>query len=103
KHAQEWIDPNAQKPDEYFRTWGARLRKRYMNLVVEDPGKPENLYDCKVLYHDLMQYDSLALLLSPTKLEALPKDEEDKHDPEASPGPVTQANRERQIIKNLSF
>ena len=95
KPAQKWIDPNARKPGEHFRTWGARLRKRYMDLVVEDPGKPKNLYDCKILYHDLMQYDLFALPPSFTKLEALSKDEEDKHDPEAGPGPVTQANREK--------
>ena len=61
KHAQEWIDPNAWKPGEHFRTWEARLWKRCMDLVVEDPGKPKNLYDCKVLYYDLMQHDLLAL------------------------------------------
>jgi hypothetical protein len=100
KPVQEWIDPNARKPGEHFRTWGARLRKRYMDLVVEDPGKPENLNDCKVLYNDLIQYDPLALPPSPTKSEAPPKvnmNKEDIHDLEAGPGPATQVNREKTI------
>ncbi|PKC67242.1 hypothetical protein RhiirA1_393855 [Rhizophagus irregularis] len=102
EEADRWVNPNAQKPGEHYKLWGARLHKRWVqDLGLGDCKRPENLNDCKLLCHDLDQYDPKAHRLS-TKKE-LEEDEKwfgqepqvPEADPEAGPGPVTQMHREK--------
>ncbi|CAB4398241.1 unnamed protein product [Rhizophagus irregularis] len=74
EEADRWVNPNAQKPGEHYKLWEARLHKRWVqDLGLGDCKRPENLNDCKLLCHDLDQYDPKAYRLS-TKNE-LEKDE----------------------------
>ncbi|CAG8814135.1 7345_t:CDS:2, partial [Dentiscutata erythropus] len=81
KEAENWVNPNARKPGEHFRTWGARLLRRWKELDLGDCDRPEDLNQCMLLCHDLEQYDPEAVR-PPTK-EKL----------ENSPGSRTQAIR----------
>src|SRR5271170_1194938 len=100
EEADSWVNPNERKPGEHFRTWGARLLKRWNDLDLGEKDRPENLRECGLLCHDLEQYDPKATRLP--KKEELEEDEKcsgkdsqvPEEDPEAGPDPSTQANRE---------
>src|SRR5271154_7570981 len=100
EEADSWANPNERKPGKHFKTWGARLLKRWNDLDLGEKDRSENLRECGLLCHDLEQYDPKATRL-PTK-EELEEDEKrsgkntqvSEEDPEAGPGPSTQANRE---------
>ncbi len=99
EEANRFVNPNARKPKEHFRKWGARLLKRWKELGLGDIDKPENLHECNLLCHNFEQYDPEATR-PPTKGEyerilAEEAEEKDSHDPEAGPGPATQDNREK--------
>ncbi|CAG8851822.1 10426_t:CDS:1, partial [Racocetra persica] len=32
EEANKWVNPNARKPGEHFKTWGTRLQKRWKEL-----------------------------------------------------------------------
>ncbi|RIA97194.1 hypothetical protein C1645_814444 [Glomus cerebriforme] len=91
EEAKNWISPNAQKPRERIKTWGARLQKRWneLDLGVE-PCEANDLDGCKTLFHDLELNDPEAVRLPTLKeLEKYEKISE----PKAGPGPRTQAHR----------
>ncbi|GES86542.1 hypothetical protein GLOIN_2v1477922 [Rhizophagus clarus] len=94
EEAKNWISPNARKPSEHYRTWGARLVQRWKELDLGDHDTPTNLDECKTLCHDLEQQDPDAVRL-PT-LKELEKYKKITEDPEAGPGPDTQAHRDEQ-------
>ncbi|GES91554.1 hypothetical protein GLOIN_2v1480811 [Rhizophagus clarus] len=95
EEAKNWVSPNARKPGEHFRTWGARLVQRWKELDLGNHDTPANLHECKTLCHDLEQQDPDAVRL-PT-LKELEKYKKIAEDPEAGPGPSTQAHREGQV------
>jgi hypothetical protein len=95
EEAKNWVSPNDRKPKEHYRTWGARLVQRWKEIGLGDHDIPANLHECKTLCHDLEQQDSDAVRL-PT-LKELKKYEKIVEDPEAGPGPSTQAHREGQV------
>ena len=68
EEADRWVNPNERKPGEHFRTWGARLLKRWNDLDLGEKDRPENLRECGLLCHDLEQYDFKSTRL-PTKEE----------------------------------
>ncbi|RIA93136.1 hypothetical protein C1645_819764, partial [Glomus cerebriforme] len=72
-----------RKPGEHLRTWGARLRRRWIEVTGEECILPKTLKECQRLHHDLLQADDEA-------------SENNQEDPEAGPGPATQANRKKQ-------
>src|SRR5271170_7379364 len=43
EEANSWVNPNERKPGEHFRTWGARLLKRWNDLDLGEKDRPENL------------------------------------------------------------
>ena len=91
EEAKNWVSPNARKPRERIKTWGARLVKRWKELGLgDDPFLANDLNSCQLLFHDLKQYDEDAVRL-PTKeeLEKYKKMSELK----AGPEPRTQAHR----------
>ena len=91
EEAKNWISPNARKPRERIKTWGARLQKRWnkLDLGVE-PCEANDLDGCKTLFHDLELNDPEAVRLPTLKeLEKYEKISE----PKAGPGPRTQAHR----------
>ena len=82
EEAKNWVSPNARKPRERIKTWGARLQKRWKELDLGvELIEANDLDGCKMLFHDLEQYDPEAVR-PPTK-----EDLEDS--PETSPGPRT--------------
>ncbi|RGB26882.1 hypothetical protein C1646_674443 [Rhizophagus diaphanus] len=102
EEAQKWVNPNNRKPDEHFRTWGARLLKRWNDLDLDDRDRPENLRECELIHHDLLQYDPEAN--RPPTREEIEEDELEEFpetDPMAGPGPRTQAFRKENKSKNL--
>ncbi|CAB4410878.1 unnamed protein product [Rhizophagus irregularis] len=80
----EYIDRHARKSGEHLRTWGARLRRKWTEITGEECDLPKTLKECQRLHHDLLQADDEAC-------------ENDQEDPEAGPGPATQANRKKSI------
>jgi hypothetical protein len=58
----EIIDTLARKPNEHPRTWGAGLRKRWIELTGERCDLPITLKACEVLYNDLIQIDEDAII-----------------------------------------
>ncbi|CAB5214196.1 unnamed protein product [Rhizophagus irregularis] len=91
EEAKNWISPNARKPRERIKTWGARLQKRWneLDLGVE-PYEANDLDGCKTLFHDLELNDPEAVRLPTLKeLEKYEKISE----PKAGLGPRTQAHR----------
>ncbi|CAB4386666.1 unnamed protein product [Rhizophagus irregularis] len=83
---QDTHDINARKSGEHLRTWGARLRLRWYKITGEECDMPKTLKECQRLHHDLLQADD----------EAYENDQNEvEEDPEAGPGPSTQANRKR--------
>ena len=53
----EYIDRHARKSGEYLKTWGARLRRRWIEVTGEECDLPLTLKDCQCLHHDLLQAD----------------------------------------------
>src|SRR6266542_3409750 len=94
--AKNWVSPNARKPGEHYKTWGKRLVQKWKELDLGDHDMPENLHECHTLCHDLEQYDPDAV--RPPTLKELEKYSKltPREDPEAGPGPATQAHREGQ-------
>ncbi|PKB96142.1 hypothetical protein RhiirA5_435370, partial [Rhizophagus irregularis] len=92
--AKNWVNPNARKHKEHFRTWGTRLLQRWKELNLGDHDIPESLEECLILCQDLERYD-LKTVRPPTLKEL-----EEHQKREAGPGLATQANRkkERKII-----
>ena len=54
------IDKHARKPREHLKTWGARLRRRWVEVTGEERDLPLNLKECQRLYYDLLQADDEA-------------------------------------------
>ena len=79
----EYIDRHARKSGEHLRTWGARLRRRWTEITGEECDLPKTLKECQRLHHNLLQVDDEAY------------ENEQEEDPEAGPGPSTQASRKR--------
>jgi len=94
EEAKNWVNPNARKSGEHYKTWGKRLVQKWKELDLGDHDMPVNLDDCLTLYHDLEQYDPEAV--RPPTLKELEKysKRSPREDPEAGPGPSTQAHRE---------
>ncbi|PKK56869.1 hypothetical protein RhiirC2_799138, partial [Rhizophagus irregularis] len=42
---------------EHYRSWRAKLLRRWKELGLEDYDIPENLHECQTLCHDLEQHD----------------------------------------------
>jgi hypothetical protein len=92
EEAKNWISPNARKPRERIKTWGARLQKRWKEIDLGDkPIEANDLDCCKTLFHDLEQFDAEAVRL-PT-LKELEKYEKILES-EGGPRPKTQTFRE---------
>jgi hypothetical protein len=53
----EYIDRHARKPREHLKTWGARLRRRWIEVTDSEHELPLTLKDCQLLHHDLLQAD----------------------------------------------
>src|SRR3990170_108398 len=87
EEAKNWVNPNARKPGEHYKTWGKRLDQKWKELDLGDHDMPVNLDDCLTLYHDLEQYDSDAV--RPPTLKELKKYSKlsPREDPKAGPGP----------------
>ncbi|CAB4399429.1 unnamed protein product [Rhizophagus irregularis] len=94
EEAKNWVNPNARKYKEHFRTWGTRLLQRWKELNLGDHDIPESLEECLILCQDFERYD-LKTVCPPTLKEL-----EEHQEREAGLGPATQANRkkERKII-----
>ena len=99
EEAKNWVSPNARKPGEHYKTWGKRLVQKWKELDLGAHDMPENLHECKTLCHDLEQHDPDAIC--PPTLKQLEKYNEvsPREDPEAGPGPSTQAHREGESIE----
>ncbi|GES95656.1 hypothetical protein GLOIN_2v1480811 [Rhizophagus clarus] len=76
---QDAHDRNARKSGKHLRTWGARLRRRWIKVTGEECDLPKTLKECQRLHHDLLQADDEAR-------------ENDQEDPEAGPGPSAQTH-----------
>ena len=50
----KYIDRLARKPREHLKTWGARLRRRWVEVTGEERDLPLNLKECQCLHHDLL-------------------------------------------------
>ena len=108
KEAKNWINLNARKPGEHYKTWGKRLVQKWKELDLRDHVMPVNLNDCLTLYHDLEQYDPDAVRpltlkelekfskVSPRDKPSEVKQQDGLLDFEAGSDPATQAYRERQ-------
>ncbi len=94
EEAKNWVNPNARKSGEHYKTWGKRLVQKWKELDLGDHDMPENLHECHTLCHDLEQYDPDAV--RPPTLKELEKYSKltPREDPKAGPGPATQAYRE---------
>ena len=57
EEAKKWVNPNARKPGEHYKTWGKRLAQKWKELDLGDHDMPENLHECQTLCHDLEQHD----------------------------------------------
>jgi hypothetical protein len=53
----KYIDRHARKPREHLKTWGARLRRRWIEVTGNEHELPLTLKDCQLLHHDLLQAD----------------------------------------------
>ncbi|RGB42179.1 hypothetical protein C1646_751374 [Rhizophagus diaphanus] len=105
---QDAHDRNARKTGEHLRTWGARLRQRCTEITGEKCDLPKTLKECRRLHNDLLQaddesFENVHTSTPSTKPEQYPtqqNEDQRAEDPEARPGPTTQANRkkERKII-----
>ena len=68
EEAKNWISPNARKPRERIKTWGARLQKRWNELDLGvKPCEANDLDGCKTLFHDLELNDPEAVRLPTLK------------------------------------
>ncbi len=56
----KYIDRHARKPREHLKTWGARLRRRWVEVTSEERELPLTLKDYQLLHHDLLQADEEA-------------------------------------------
>ncbi|PKY33879.1 hypothetical protein RhiirB3_453150 [Rhizophagus irregularis] len=45
------------EPKEHIYKWDAQLRKRFLDLGLEDPGFLSSKRQCELKYHDFLQYD----------------------------------------------
>ncbi|PKY27782.1 hypothetical protein RhiirB3_390547, partial [Rhizophagus irregularis] len=105
---QDAHDRNARKSGEHLRTWGARLRRRWTEITGEECDLPKTLKECQRLHNDLLQaddesFENVHASTPSTKPEQHPtqqNEDQRAEDPEAGPGPTTQANRkkERKIV-----
>ncbi|CAG8841732.1 14712_t:CDS:1, partial [Racocetra persica] len=77
EETDKWVNPNAQKPGEHFRTWGTQLQKRWKELGLDECLKTEDLDGCMTLCHDLEQYDPEAV--RPLTKEELKEEHEKKN------------------------
>ncbi|UZO21984.1 uncharacterized protein OCT59_014362 [Rhizophagus irregularis] len=104
----KYIDRHARKSGEHLRTWGARLRQR-CTVTGEECNLPLTIKDCQRLHHELLQaddesFENVHASTPSTKPEQHPTQQNghqcQAEDPEAGPGPATQANRkkERKIV-----
>ncbi|CAB4480837.1 unnamed protein product [Rhizophagus irregularis] len=103
----KYIDRHARKSGEHLRTWGARLRQR-CTVTGEECNLPLTIKDCQCLHHELLQaddesFENVHASTPSTKPEQHPtqqNEDQRAEDPEAGPGPATQANRkkERKIV-----
>ncbi|CAG8532206.1 1172_t:CDS:2, partial [Acaulospora morrowiae] len=75
EEAKNRISPNAHKPREQIKTWGARLQKHWKELDLGvEPIEANDLDDCKTLFHNLEQYDLEAVRpLTKEELEDSPE------------------------------
>ncbi|RIB07014.1 hypothetical protein C2G38_2215633 [Gigaspora rosea] len=72
KEAKNWVNPNARKPGEHFRKWGAKLRRRWKELDAV----------CLLTLKELEKYEKIL-------------------NSEGGPGPKTQSFRKGSKSKNL--
>ena len=56
----KYIDRYARKPREHLKTWGARLRRRWVEVTGEECDLLITLKACQSLHHDLLQADNEA-------------------------------------------
>jgi len=119
------LDPNTRKPDETVKQWESRMRKRLKEVINEDHPQPQNLFQCKRLYDQLLQVDPEAYIPEKPLTEEEQRFEQEFFDKpeieeaefqhelsqreidesatqdyassEAGPGPQTQAHRESQV------
>ena len=63
EEAKNWINPNARRSKEHYKTWGKRLIQKWKELDLGDHDIPASLDDCQTLYHNLEQYDPDAVRL----------------------------------------
>ncbi|CAG8585280.1 13147_t:CDS:1 [Acaulospora colombiana] len=118
------LDSNAGKSGESVKQWGSRLRKRLKEVIYQDYPQPQNLFQCKRLYDQLLQVDPEAYVnVSETPLMEEEKREEQEFfdepeieeanfqhetspmvqpeiDPEAGPGTRTQDYREARLTNS---
>ncbi|CAG8780617.1 34906_t:CDS:2, partial [Gigaspora margarita] len=62
KSIQKYVDTNTKKPNETIRQWGSRLQKRFKKVIYEDFSQPQNLFQYKRLYDQLLQVDPKAYI-----------------------------------------
>ncbi|CAG8706672.1 12897_t:CDS:2, partial [Ambispora leptoticha] len=116
------LDSNARKSGESVKQWGSRLRKRLKEVIYQDYPQPQNLFQCKHLYDQLLQVDPEAYVSEKPLMEEEKCEEQGffdepeieeanlQHDPspmvqpeinpEAGPGPQTQAHREGRLTES---
>ncbi|GES74630.1 hypothetical protein GLOIN_2v1480811 [Rhizophagus clarus] len=87
----EYIDRHARKTGKHMKIWGARLCRRWTEIIGEECDLPKNLKECQRLHHDLLQADDEVFESQPTMQDEIQED-----DLEAGPGPTTQAHKEMQ-------
>ncbi|CAG8679848.1 3530_t:CDS:2 [Gigaspora rosea] len=76
KEAKNWVNPNARKPGEHFRKWGAKLRRRWKELGLGEYAV------CLLTLKELEKYEKIL-------------------NSEGGPGPKTQSFRKGSKSKNL--
>ncbi|CAB4392917.1 unnamed protein product [Rhizophagus irregularis] len=85
----KYIDRHARKPREHLKTWGARLRQRWVDVTGEECVMPLNLKECQRLHHALLQADDVAFE------EIIPKEGEHSEDEQQD------AQEQDAIAKNI--
>src|ERR1043165_1205805 len=89
----KYIDRYARKPREHLKTWGARLRRRWVEVTGEEHDLPITLKDCQRLHHDLLQADDEAFEeIIPKEVGSSEVEQQDAQEQTSHPIPKPPAN-----------
>jgi len=90
---QDTHDRHARKPREHLKIWGARLRRRWVEVTGEECDLPITLKACQSLHHDLLQADNEAFEeIIPQGGEPSDVEQQDAQEQTSYPTPKPPAN-----------